>query len=141
MALSKSEREAFLSEPHVAALSVEAEPGRAPLTVPIWYHYTPGGRPWLLTGTESRKLNLIRAAGRFTLMVDSVSPKIMYVSVSGDAVDMTAGTREDLRTMASRYLPAEAVEPYLEMAERDHGPQTKVYLEPRQWLSLDLGSL
>ncbi len=74
-------------------------------------------------------------------MVDSVSPKIMYVSVSGDAVDMTAGTREDLRTMASRYLPAEAVEPYLEMAERDHGPQTKVYLEPRQWLSLDLGSL
>src|SRR5690606_34526980 len=129
------------SEPHVAALSVEAEPGRAPLTVPIWYHYTPGGRPWLLTGTESRKLNLIRAAGRFTLMVDSVSPKIMYVSVSGDAVDMTAGTREDLRTMASRYLPAEAVEPYLEMAERDHGPQTKVYLEPRQWLSLDLGSL
>lgn len=141
MTLSKSEREAFLSEPHVAALSVEAEPGRAPLTVPIWYHYTPGGRPWLLTGTESRKLNLIRAAGRFTLMVDSVSPKIMYVSVSGDAVDMTAGTREDLRTMASRYLPAEAVEPYLEMAERDHGPQTKVYLEPRQWLSLDLGSL
>ena len=52
MALTKSEREAFLSEPHVAALSVEAEPGRAPLTVPVWYQYEPGGRPWLLTGTE-----------------------------------------------------------------------------------------
>ncbi|MEO9327491.1 pyridoxamine 5'-phosphate oxidase family protein [Gordonia aurantiaca] len=141
MALTKSEREAFLAEPHVAALSVEAEPGRAPLTVPIWYHYLPGERPWVLTGTGSRKLDLIRAAGRFTLMVDTVTPKIVYVSVSGDAVDMIAGTREDLRVMASRYLPAPAVEPYLEMAEREHGPQTKVYLDPKQWLSLDLGSI
>ncbi|MDH3022058.1 pyridoxamine 5'-phosphate oxidase family protein [Gordonia alkanivorans] len=141
MALTKSEREAFLAEPHVAALSVEAEPERAPLTVPIWYHYEPGGRPWLLTGTESRKLNLIRAAGRFTLMVDEVSPRLMYVSVSGDAVDMVAGTRDDLREMASRYLPPQAVEPYIEMAEKEHGPQTKVYLDPQQWVSLDLGSL
>ncbi|MBD0859971.1 pyridoxamine 5'-phosphate oxidase family protein [Gordonia sp. zg691] len=141
MALTTTEREAFLAEPHVAALSVEAEPGRAPLTVPIWYHYEPGGRPWLLTGTESRKLQLIRAAGRFTLMVDEVSPRLMYVSVSGDVVDMVAGTRGDLQEMASRYLPPQAVDPYLEMAERDHGPQTKLYLEPKQWVSLNLGSL
>ena len=141
MALTKSEREAFLAEPHVAALSVEAEPERAPLAVPIWYQYEPGGRPWLLTGTESRKLNLIRAAGRFTLKVDQVSPRLMYVSVSGDAVDMVAGTRDDLREMASRYLPQQAVEPYIEMAEKEHGPQTKVYLDPQQWVSLNLGSL
>ncbi|WP_374614507.1 pyridoxamine 5'-phosphate oxidase family protein, partial [Gordonia sp. (in: high G+C Gram-positive bacteria)] len=120
---------------------VEAEPGRAPLTVPVWYQYEPGGRPWLLTGTESRKLQLIRTAGRFTLMVDEVSPRLMYVAVSGDAVDMVPGTRGDLQEMAARYLPPQAVDPYVEMAEKDHGPQTKLFLEPKQWVSLDLGAL
>ncbi len=74
-------------------------------------------------------------------MVDEVSPRLMYVAVSGDAVDLVAGTRADLQEMASRYLPPQAVEPYVEMAEKDHGPQTKLFLEPKQWVSLDLGSL
>ena len=76
MALTIPEREQFLSEPHIAARSVEAEGGRAPLTIPIWYQYTPGEKPWVLTGTGSRKLGLIRAAGRFTLMVDRVEPTL-----------------------------------------------------------------
>jgi nitroimidazol reductase NimA-like FMN-containing flavoprotein (pyridoxamine 5'-phosphate oxidase superfamily) len=41
MALSKEEREQFLAEPHVAALSVGAGDKRGPLTVPIWYQYNP----------------------------------------------------------------------------------------------------
>lgn len=41
MALSKEEREQFLAEPHIAALSVYAGDKRGPLTVPIWYQYTP----------------------------------------------------------------------------------------------------
>ena len=68
MALSKDDREQFLAEPHVAALSVNDEAGRAPLTVPIWYQYSPGGEPWVLTGPGSRKHRLIEAAGRFTLV-------------------------------------------------------------------------
>ena len=55
MALSKDERESFLAEPHVAALSVSAGEGRGPLTVPIWYQYTPGGDLWFTTGAGSRK--------------------------------------------------------------------------------------
>ncbi|MFW0787787.1 pyridoxamine 5'-phosphate oxidase family protein [Gordonia sp. CPCC 206044] len=141
MALNRTEREEFLAQPHVAALSVEAGPGRAPLVVPIWYQYQPGGRPWLLTGTQSRKLDLIRAAGRFTLMVDTLEPTIRYVSVSGDAVEYTDGTRDDLTEMASRYLPADKVAGYVEFASADHGPQTKVVLEPHQWVSLDLGTI
>jgi hypothetical protein len=35
MALSKEEREQFLAEPHIAALSVSAGDKRGPLTVPI----------------------------------------------------------------------------------------------------------
>jgi hypothetical protein len=44
--LSKQEREQFLAEPHVAALSIRDGSDRGPLTVPIWYQYAPGGEPW-----------------------------------------------------------------------------------------------
>ena len=52
MALSKEEREQFLAEQHVAALSVSAGDKRGPLTVPIWYQYTAGGEPWIHTGAR-----------------------------------------------------------------------------------------
>ena len=52
--LSAHDREQFLAEPHIAALSVSDGPGRGPLTVPIWYQYEPGGEPWVLTGAGSR---------------------------------------------------------------------------------------
>src|SRR5690606_2314311 len=67
MALTREDREQFLAEPHIGAPSVTAEPGRAPLVVPIWYQYTPGGRLWVLTGGQSRKARLIEDAGRFSL--------------------------------------------------------------------------
>ncbi len=45
MALSQDERELFLAEPRVAALSAYAGDTRGPLVVPpIWYQYTPPGR-------------------------------------------------------------------------------------------------
>ncbi|MFC7940793.1 pyridoxamine 5'-phosphate oxidase family protein, partial [Streptomyces sp. NPDC057387] len=31
------------------------EEGRAPLAVPIWYAYEPGGDLWIMTGRDSRK--------------------------------------------------------------------------------------
>ena len=63
MPLSKDEREQFLAEPHIAALSVSAGDKRGPLTVPIWYQYAAGGEPWVLTGAGSRKHRLIEAQG------------------------------------------------------------------------------
>ena len=35
-AMTKAEREAFLADVHVAVLAVD-EPGRGPLSLPIWY--------------------------------------------------------------------------------------------------------
>jgi hypothetical protein len=69
MALSKDEREQFLSEPHIAALSVYAGDSRGPLTVPIWYQYTPGGEPWCspapaLQGPADRGHRILLADGR-----------------------------------------------------------------------------
>ena len=74
MALSQDEREQFFAESHVAALSVYAGDTRGPLMVPIWYQYTPGGEPWILTAPASRKARLIEANGFFSLMVERSEP-------------------------------------------------------------------
>lgn len=141
MALSKAEREEFLAESHVAALSVSAGPDRGPLTVPIWYDYTPGGQAWVLTGKTSRKAESIRAAQRFTLMIEQTNPTIKYVSVEGPVAREEPSTPELLRAMAARYLPPEKVDGYLEMADSEHEENVVFYLQPEHGLSADLGAI
>ena len=141
MALSREEREKFLAEPHVAALAVDAGPGRAPLTVPIWYQYEPGGDAWIMTGRDSRKYRLIQAAGRFSLMADRQEPTIRYVSVEGPVVGTTPATAEQLREISARYLPAEVVDSYVEYSLENHGEQVVVRMRPERWVSSDLGAV
>ncbi|KWX56734.1 pyridoxamine 5'-phosphate oxidase family protein [Mycobacterium sp. NAZ190054] len=141
MALSKNEREQFLAEPHVAALSVSAGDGRGPLTVPIWYQYTPGGELWFTTGAGSRKHRLIQSSGHLSLMVDRVEPTVRYVAVDGPVLRIEPGTDAQLVEMTKRYLAPEKVDGYLEFARREHGESVAVFVEPRHWLSADLGSV
>ncbi|MET9255635.1 pyridoxamine 5'-phosphate oxidase family protein [Streptomyces sp. NPDC003717] len=141
MALSREEREKFLAEPHIAAIAITAEDGRAPLTVPIWYQYEPGGDAWILTGLDSRKNQLIQRAGRFSLMVERVEPSIRYVSVEGPVVETAPGTVELLREMSARYLPADKVDGYVDMASKSHGEQVVIRMRPERWVSSDLGSV
>lgn len=139
MALSKDEREQFLAEPHIAALSVTAGDERGPLTVPIWYQYSPGGEPWIHTGLDSRKHRLIEAAGRFTLMVERLEPTVRYVAVDGTVSSIEPATDDELVEIVKRYLPPEKVEPYLEFARREHGDGVTIRMRPEHWLSSDLG--
>ncbi|MFI9584695.1 pyridoxamine 5'-phosphate oxidase family protein [Streptomyces sp. NPDC052236] len=142
MALTREERERFLAEPHIAALAVDAgEEGRAPLTVPIWYQYEPGGDIWIMTGPDSRKGQLIARAGRFCLMVDRLTPTIRYVSVEGPVIDTVPATREQLVELSARYLPAEKVEGYVDFAWKDHGEQVVIRMRPQRWISSDLGEI
>ncbi len=141
MALSIEERQAFLAEPHIGALSIEAGADRAPLVVPIWYQYTPGGDLWFLTGADSRKMRLLDTAGRCSLMVERLDPSIRYVAVSGPVIDSVPGTRADLVEMAARYLPDEKVDGYVEFAAAEHGSQTRVTVRTDQWVSADLGNV
>ncbi|MFE5809684.1 pyridoxamine 5'-phosphate oxidase family protein [Streptomyces sp. NPDC056491] len=144
MALSHSEREQFLAEPHVAAFAVTAGADgedRAPLTVPIWYQYAPGGDVWIMTGRDSRKAELIRAAGRFTLMVDRLEPTIRYVSVEGPVISTLPAEREQLVEISARYLPADKVDGYVDAAWKEHGEQVVIHMRPQRWVSSDLGSL
>jgi len=141
MGLSTDEREAFLAEPHIAALSVYAGEDRGPLTVPIWYQYSPGGEPWLLTGAGSRKHRLIEASGHFTLMAERLEPTVRYVAVDGTVSAIVPSTDEQLVEMTKRYLQPEQVDAYLEFARREHGESVTIRLKPEHWLSADLGTL
>ncbi|WP_433665055.1 pyridoxamine 5'-phosphate oxidase family protein [Nocardia sp. CA-128927] len=140
MALTLKERQEFLAQPHIAALSVAGGPGRGPLSVPIWYQYEPGAEPWLLTGAESRKLQLIKESGRFTLMVQRSEPTTRYVAVEGSVSKIVPITDELHLEMVRRYLSGDAVDKYLEQAA-GFGDQVAVYLRPEHWLSADLGSV
>lgn len=140
MALTLKERQEFLAQPHIAALSVAAGADRGPISVPVWYQYRPGGEPWVITGADSRKLKAIDAAGRFTLMVQHLAPSVRYVTVEGPVSSVTALTDEQHREMVERYLSGDAIDAYLKQAE-EFGEQVVVHLRPEHWLSKDLGSI
>jgi nitroimidazol reductase NimA-like FMN-containing flavoprotein (pyridoxamine 5'-phosphate oxidase superfamily) len=141
VALAPEERTRFLAEPHIGALSVADRDGRAPLTVPIWYQYEPGGDLWVLTGTASRKAELIRAAGRVSLMADVTEPTVRYVSVEGPVVAEEPATKEQLTEMSARYLPAARVAEYVEWSWKEHGEQVVFRIRPQRWLSADMGAV
>ncbi|WP_024443960.1 MULTISPECIES: pyridoxamine 5'-phosphate oxidase family protein [unclassified Mycobacterium] len=141
MALSKDEREQFLAEPHIAALSVNAGAGRGPLTVPIWYQYEPGGEPWVLTGADSRKTQLIEAAGCFSLMVERTEPTVRYVAVDGAVSRIEPGTDDQHAELAHRYLPPDRAEKFLEYVRTELGEYVAIYLRPQHWISADMGAI
>ncbi|MER0477896.1 pyridoxamine 5'-phosphate oxidase family protein [Streptomyces sp. Edi2] len=141
MALSLREREQFLAEPHIGALSVVERPDRAPLTVPIWYHYTPGGELWVRTGPDSRKARAIRSAGRFSLMVQRTEPTVRYVSVEGPVTRTESDSRERSWEMAARYLPQDKVADFVEYDRTELGEHVVICMQPEHWVSADMGSV
>jgi hypothetical protein len=141
VALSQDEREQFLAEPRIAALSVNSGDNHGPLTVPMWYQYTPGGEPWILTGPGSRKARLIEATGFFSLMVERAEPTIRYVAVDGAVSRIEPGTDEQLVEMAARYVAPDKLDAYLDYARNELGENVAIYLQPQRWISADLGEL
>ena len=141
LAMSKQERERFLAAPRVAILSV-AEPGRGPLTVPVWYDYAPGGEIWFLTQRDSRKGQLLERAERFSLCVQTETPPYRYVSVEGPIIAIEAYEIDrDLRPMAARYLGEQAGARYAEQSRAQHarGNSIKVRMRPERWRTVDYG--
>ena len=74
----QTDREQYLADLHVGAVAVE-RPARAPLAVPIWYGYRPGGEVLLWTESESVKHKLIRDAGRSSITVQDERPPALQV--------------------------------------------------------------
>src|SRR5690242_6134901 len=113
LAMTKAEREAFLAETHVAVNSIAA-PGRGPLTIPVWYSYEPGGAVRFVTGGQSRKAALIRAAGRLSLCVQTETAPYKYASIEGPASIGVPDFERDVQAMAYRYLGEQLGQWYLQ---------------------------
>ncbi|MEU2005532.1 pyridoxamine 5'-phosphate oxidase family protein [Rhodococcus sp. NPDC019616] len=137
MTMSKADREKFLAALHVGVIAVDRE-GRAPLAVPIWYGYEPGGEVAVWTGRGSLKERLIRAAGRYSLVAQDEAPPYRYVSVEGPATFDESPTADDIRGLATRYLPAEEVDAFV-VQSFDAASAVLIRMRPEHWLSVDYG--
>ncbi|WP_197497372.1 pyridoxamine 5'-phosphate oxidase family protein [Mycobacterium sp. 852013-51886_SCH5428379] len=132
--MSTEEREQFLADLHVGVIAVE-RPDRAPLAVPIWYGYEPGGDVVLWTDEGSLKHRLIRDAGRFTIAAQDEQPPYKYVTAEGDVTGIGPAVDADARAIAVRYLGAEAGNQF---ADENLGPTSIVIrMRPTRWTSLD----
>ena len=134
--MSSEERERYLADVHVGVIAVE-RPDRAPLSVPIWYGYEPGGLVWIITGAESRKARLLNAARRFSLCAQTEEPPFYkYVSVEGPVVDMSPAELEaDRRPLAHRYFGPELGDAYV--ADTPGDGNLKFSMRPTRWWSVD----
>jgi PPOX class probable F420-dependent enzyme len=136
--MTKEERETFLAAVHVGVLSVARE-GRAPLTVPIWYRYTPGGEVAIITGRASQKVALIASAGRFSLCAQDEAPPYRYVTVEGPVVAIEPADRErDTRPMRQRYLGVAASDESQGESTTDES-NVVIRMRPDRWLAIDYG--
>lgn len=139
MPMSKDEREAFLADLHVGVLSIP-DPGRGPLTVPVWYAYEPGGEIRFVTDLVSRKGRLLKEGLRVSLCAQTEQPPYKYVSVEGPVSAIAPSDVErDGRPIARRYLGTALGDRYVAATsgEREAGGSIVVRLRPDRWLSVD----
>jgi nitroimidazol reductase NimA-like FMN-containing flavoprotein (pyridoxamine 5'-phosphate oxidase superfamily) len=139
LSMSREEREAFLAEVHVALLAIP-ESGRGPLTLPVWYAYSPDGEFHIWTGGNSRKARLLREAGRFSLCVQQETRPYKYVSVEGPVVAIEPIQLEShLRPLVYRYLGSEEGDAFIDSLGGDMAGTGDIFVRmvPERWLSQD----
>lgn len=135
-AFTGEQRQKFLAAKHVAVLSVAADDGRPPSSVPIWYAYEPGGDILINTGSGSRKARLIEQAGVVSVVVQREDPPYQYVIVEGTVVDIVRPTPLDVRqSIAIRYLGDEGGRAFV---ENTGGVDSVLFVvRPDRWLTAD----
>ncbi|HEX3923632.1 MAG TPA: pyridoxamine 5'-phosphate oxidase family protein [Streptosporangiaceae bacterium] len=136
--MSVAEREQFLAGLHVGVLSVAVSGGRAPLAVPVWYDYRPGGHVSVITSRHSRKGQAILAAGRMSLCAQDENPPYRYVSVEGP-VETDELELDERLAMARRYLGTEGGDRYVADNPDTSGDNLMFRMTPQHWLTVDYG--
>jgi PPOX class probable F420-dependent enzyme len=133
--MTREEREAFLADLHVGVVGITS-PDRGPVVVPVWYEYEPGGEIGFITAKESRKAELLRSAGRFTLCAQNEEDPYQYVSVEGPVLSIEE-TKDDsaIRRIARRYLGEEQGDAYVE--ETAGLEEVYVRMSPERWSTAD----
>ena len=139
--MTESEAQTFLAEPRVCILSI-AQRDRAPLTVPIWFHYAAGGNVGFWMDGASYKVKLLRATPRLSLCVQDERRPYRYVSVEGEVTSIAPIDFErDLKPLVARYLDAAGAAAYLAELGGADGIAGDVWVTvtPRRWRAEDLG--
>jgi nitroimidazol reductase NimA-like FMN-containing flavoprotein (pyridoxamine 5'-phosphate oxidase superfamily) len=132
--MTSEERQKFLSELHVGMIAIERA-DRAPLAVPIWYVYEPGGSVEIWIEGGSVKEKLVRAAGRFTLSVQVEDPPYKYVTVEGPVTSIAPLIDDEAAVIAARYLGETKGKAYAEENLTDGS--ILISMRPERWLSAD----
>ncbi len=133
--MTTDEREAFLAAVHVAVVAIP-EPGRGPLTAPVWYWYEPGGDLWFETQPDSRKGRLLQVGTRISLCVQDENPPYAYVSVEGPIIEIAEEDRNLHEIpMAVRYLGEQGGRDYI--ASLTPSDWKRYIMRPERWRTLD----
>lgn len=130
MALSQSEREAFVRQPHTAVLATAWHNGRIH-AVPVWYRYNDGVFT-ILTERGSQKARNVERTGRATLCIDEREGTYRYVTIEGPARVADTVTYEE-RLALHRLYRGEA-EARRIVDAGGHERLVKIVLTPERWL-------
>lgn len=134
--LNKPEELHFLQEAHVGVLAVATD--GAPAAVPLWFSCAPdGAQIWIHTPRDSRKARWLERGRPATLVVQTVTPRVRFVSVELELLGHRPAEAADVRELASRYLSGEALEGYLQFAE-EHLTEDRYTFRTTRWRSADL---
>ncbi|WP_370417986.1 pyridoxamine 5'-phosphate oxidase family protein [Streptomyces sp. QH1-20] len=141
LAMSVEKREAFLAEARVGVLGIEALKGGAPLLVPVWYAYEPGGEVVVQTGRTSLKARRIQQAGRFSLCVQHEIAPYRYVSVEGPVTAVADRLDPDeWSALAHRYLDAQTAPAYLDSNRGQLDDDITIRMRPERWRTADFAA-
>ncbi|MFF2327454.1 MULTISPECIES: pyridoxamine 5'-phosphate oxidase family protein [unclassified Streptomyces] len=136
--LSRQEREEFLALPHIGVLSVAAEDGRPPSTLPTWYAYEPGGNIAVVARGGKRKSRLIRQAGLLSFCVQRAERPYEYVTVEGAVVAQRPPSREELTGIGRRYIDPADVDAWADWelsGGNGNGEPEYIEIRPDRWLT------
>jgi len=137
--MTRDERETFLAGVHVGVLSID-EPGRGPLSVPVWYLYEPGGEIVVVTRPEARKARLLTAGARVSFLAQSEEMPPKYVTIQGRVVSAApADVARDVKPVVRKYLGAEVGDAYVDNTRPNGTDEIVIRIAPERWYSRDFG--
>jgi nitroimidazol reductase NimA-like FMN-containing flavoprotein (pyridoxamine 5'-phosphate oxidase superfamily) len=137
--MTRDEREEFLAAVHVGILSAD-EPGRGPLSVPVWYLYEAGGEIVIVTRPEARKAHLLTVGARVSFCVQSEEMPPKYVTIQGRVASAApADVTRDLKPIVRRYLGQPVGDAYVDNTRPNGTNEIVVRIRPGRWYSRDFG--
>src|SRR4030095_8077846 len=137
--MAREERESFMAGVHVGVLSVD-EPGRGPLSVPVWYLYAPGGEIIVVTRPAARQARLLVPRARVSCRVQSEGMPPKYVTIQGRVASAApADIARDVKPVVRKYLGAEVGDAYVDNTRPNGTNEIVVRIRPERWYSRDFG--